>query len=254
MNKAKYVVSAGDVFKSNTGCQVVVLNCDVNKKVLVEYLEYGNTRQVIQFGNLRDGRFKNPCKPSVYGVGFMGVGKHKSSYNKVKNRARVVWDSMMMRCYDPRYQEYMPAYTGCTVHPDWHNFQNFAEWFENQVGFDLKWQLDKDILNKGNNVYSKDTCCLVPNEVNTLLINCKAVRGHLPVGVQSTKSGKFIAMINRPRFGSTYLGIFTTAIEAFNAYKEAKENYIKFLVEGFYSYLPENIKQSLLNYRVEITD
>lgn len=63
------------------------------------------------------------------------------------------------------------AYIGCTVHEDWHNFQNFAEWAykKPQAWFmegDKIWELDKDSLVEGNKVYCADRCTFLPPELN----------------------------------------------------------------------------------------
>ena len=71
------------------------------------------------------------------------------------------------------------SYKGVEVCEEWYNFQNFAEWCETQKFLNAKdvkgksYQLDKDILVKGNKIYSPDTCCFVPPEINSLFINAK---------------------------------------------------------------------------------
>lgn len=59
-----------------------------------------------------------------------------------------------------------PTYEGCTVCDEWLYFSNFKKWFdENYIeGF----QLDKDIIIRGNKVYSPQTCCFVPKEINII--------------------------------------------------------------------------------------
>ena len=41
-----------------------------------------------------------------------------------------IWYHMLMRCYDPKYQEKEPAYKGCIVENYLLNFQNMGKWIE----------------------------------------------------------------------------------------------------------------------------
>ena len=43
--------------------------------------------------------------------------------------------------------------------------------------------LDKDILCKGNKVYSRETCIFVPERINLLFTKCDNRRGDSPIGV-----------------------------------------------------------------------
>ena len=94
--------------------------------------------------------------------------------------------------------------------------------WEMNTYMEAKVDLDKDILFKGNKVYSPETCAFVPHEINTLFVNRKACRGELPVGVYyDTEKGKYRA--NMAFMGrSIKLGTFDTADEAFARYKEYK--------------------------------
>ena len=77
-----------------------------------------------------------------------------------------VWHSMLQRCYDDKYHIKHPTYEGCTVCDEWLYFSNFKKWFdENYIEGT---QLDKDIFSK-NKVYSPETCCFVPREINVLM-------------------------------------------------------------------------------------
>ena len=47
--------------------------------------------------------------------------------------------------------------------------KDVKEWFDNPVnGYKEGYSLDKDILVKGNKIYSPETCCFVPQDVNIL--------------------------------------------------------------------------------------
>ena len=116
------------------------------------------------------------------------------------------------------------------------------------------WHLDKDILQKGNKLYSKETCCFVPAEVNLLLIKSDKARGEWPVGVYFNKrDGKFMARL-KINGKVKFLGYFTSPEDAFFAYKLAKEAQIKVVAEKWKDQLDERVYQALLNYTVEITD
>ena len=114
------------------------------------------------------------------------------------------------------------------------------------------WQLDKDILFKDNLVYSKETCCFVPREINATLIKRKRDRGKLPIGVHKVK-GRFVSRLSLSN-DRVYLGSFKTPEEAFDCYKKAKELELCKLAEKWKDALSPVTYQALLNYKVEITD
>ena len=163
-----------------------------------------------------------------------------------------VWRSMLSRCYSKKYQEKEPSYIDCSVCEEWLLFSNFKRWFdENYVE---GYHLDKDILIKGNKVYSPETCCFVPFEINALLIKCNRTRGLYPIGVCKCKN-RFRAYL-RVSCSRLFLGSFVTIEEAFNAYKKAKEAYIKDVAQRYYDKgeITERVYDALMRYEVEITD
>jgi hypothetical protein len=139
-----------------------------------------------------------------------------------------LWASMLQRCFDEKYKKKHPTYQNVTCSKEWLSMTKFIEDISQMKGFVFYgWELDKDILMKGNKLYSKETCCFVPAEVNVLLIKRDKARGEWPIGVCFHKaSGKFMAyiQINGKR---EHLGLFLTSEEAFQAYKTAKEAQIK---------------------------
>lgn len=72
---------------------------------------------------------------------------------------------MLNRCYNEKCQEKHPSYIECTVCDEWHNFQVFAKWHEENYinGF----HLDKDIRIKGNKTYSPSACSFVSQSDNS---------------------------------------------------------------------------------------
>lgn len=166
-----------------------------------------------------------------------------------------LWQDMLRRCISEEYKKECQTYQDVTCSKEWLSMTSFIKDVSQMKGFGLSgWELDKDILSKGNKLYSKDTCCFVPAEINTLLVKRDNARGVYPVGVYFDKpSGKFKAQltVNGKR---KHLGRFTTPEEAFQAYKTAKEANIEVVANKWKDQLDERVYQALMNYSVNIDD
>ena len=226
-----------------------------NKNDIDVQFDDGTIVEHKRYGNFKRGNIKNPMTPILYGVGYFGIGEFKSrDENGKQTKCYKAWESMLQRCYDPKYQEKYPTYKGCTVDKRWHNFQNFAEWYYSHY-YEIEGQimnLDKDILNKGNKVYSPETCVFVPQFINKLFIKRDNVRGEYPIGVHK-HIDKFKAQLNKGN-EKMYLGTYSTVEEAFQVYKEAKEQYIKEVANEYKLLIPYELYEAMMNYEVEITD
>lgn len=229
-----------------------------------EIVRYGGTYDVdimlskeyiitVQYGHLIRGKVKNPYHPLLFGVGFIGVGKYKTKTNNLSTKYYITWRNMLERGHSEKYKQKRPNYKDVTVCEEWHCFQNFAKWHEeNWKTYMDKWHLDKDILVKGNKLYSPNTCCFVPNEVNSFFVKGKSRRGACLIGV-SRGYGKFMASCNTNKKVKN-LGYFTTELKAFEVYKIFKENLATELAEKWKSQITEPTYQALINYKVEIDD
>ena len=208
-----------------------------------------------QYNDFKKRRIKNPMTPTVCGVGFIGIGRFKSvDENGKHTKCYDTWSSMYTRCYNPKFQEKYPTYENCTVCEEWNNYQMYGKWFEENY-YEVeneKMALDKDILKKGNKVYSPDTCVFVPQSINKLFVKSNKIRGDYPIGVYKYKD-KFQAHLNKGN-KLINLGYFNTPEEAFLAYKEAKEQYIKEVAEEYKDKIPYRLYEALMNYEVEIDD
>lgn len=242
----------GSVFRTNEGYDAIVVKYLNKYNVFIQIQDCNKHEMWVHLNALRKGQVKNPFHRSVMSVGFIGVGDYKVSLSGAHTPAYACWKAMITRCYSGVYHNGKPTYLECKVSPEWQNFQVFAEWYYNQPNH-LIFELDKDILIKGNKTYSENTCCMVPSVLNALLTKRHLHRGLLPIGVCRNKL-KYEAWLNiRGRRKS--LGLSATASGAFDLYKRAKENYIRDLVENDFSeVLGDNIKQALLQYTVEIND
>lgn len=157
-----------------------VINIINYRKVEVEFIDTGY-KVVTKTESIISGNVKDKLKPTSFGVGFIGDGSYKSRAGKGFSRQYQSWQSMLHRCYDHRYQKRAPTYKGCSVDKDWHNFQNFAKWFDDN--YIEGYQLDKDIKVKGNKIYSPDTCLFVSPQENTEASCAKTYRLTNPEGL-----------------------------------------------------------------------
>jgi len=137
------------------------------------------------------------------------------------------WTKMMERCYSGKRHEVKPSYRDCSVCDEWLYFSNFKKWMACQ-DWEGK-QLDKDILVPGNRIYSPDACIFVTSEINLLLSAGKKSKSGLPRGVSKDhRSGRYVTHCRTGR-KSAHIGTFTSSLEAAEAYKLAKAEYIRFV-------------------------
>ena len=188
----------------------------------------------------------------IYGVGVNDFTYAAKIEGKMVKQY-ILWVNMISRCYRQKTKDLQPTYDECTVSNNFKYYTYFFEWCNKQIGFETTdYQLDKDLLDKGNKIYSEDTCLFIPSHINKVLTKRQLDRGLLPIGV-SKNGSNFQARCN---IGSTRksLGTFTTPELAFNAYKAFKEAHIKELAEKYKDTIDPRAYQALLNYEVDIND
>ena len=155
------------------------------------------------------------------------------------------WEGILCRCYSD--SEAYKTYKDCSVCEEWLTFSNFKEWFDKY--YIEGWHIDKDILSKGNKVYSPDTCCFVPQEINNFFTSKRKKKGNEYRGIHKNGS-KYRASIFDID-GGYKLKTFNTYSEALNEYVISKEKRIKFLAEKYRDKLDERVYNVLTNYKVE---
>lgn len=194
----------------------------------------------------------NTKRKIVYGVAHNDYagrikenGKHIRSYRS--------WISMLSRCYGEKELNNRPSYKGCSVCDEWLLFSNFKKWFDDPTnGYQNGYCLDKDILVKGNKVYSPNTCCFVPNEINTLLLESNKSRKPNGIkGVYKTKFNTFIAGYSDGKGKRVHLGSFKTLEEAKLAYSTFKEKRVKSIAQEYFDKGKITLKvyKALMNYK-----
>jgi len=195
----------------------------------------------------------------VRGVGI-NDGKFPTRSGDRNIKVYTQWQEMLRRC-EEKYKEKRPTYSDCYVSESFKSYSFFYEWCHRQVGFGNKddngrfWHLDKDILVQGNKFYSEDTCCFVPQRINSLIVKSKVKPSSLYLGVTKRKgTSKFLAQCKIGGGKRVYLGSYNTPLEAFLAYKTFKEKLIKQTAEEYKEQIDPRAYTALINYKVEIND
>ena len=254
LNNVSYKDCVGKVCKSKSSGDFKVLKYNDNANVEIQFVTTGYETSAT-LGNIRSGEVKDPYVPSVFGVGVVGT-KYQITVNGTLTKEYTLWQSMLRRCYSDTCKNRRPTYEDCEVSDKFKSYEYFYEWCHKQVGFDNEgWHLDKDLLVKGNKVYSEDSCVFIPIEINLVLTKRTALRGKYLIGVCWHKTNKaFISRVNKNKGKQEHLGYFKTEIEAFNAYKQAKEAFIKEQANRWKDKIDPRAYEALMNYTVEITD
>ena len=242
------------------GSEMIIVEYRTNKDIDVYFPEYDWTFKGVTYQHFKNGKIKCPYEKRTFGVGYLGEGEYKTKENGKLTRVYETWCNMIRRCYDEKCQEKRPTYKDCSASEEFHNFQNFGMWDKDNY-YKIEGEqmcLDKDILVKGNKIYSPETCIFVPNTINLLFIKNDNKRGKSLIGTSPFK-GKYVAQcrIINPETGKSkneYLGRYETQEEAFKVYKYYKERNIKEVADYYKEQIPQILYNALYNYEVEITD
>lgn len=238
------------------GKEATIIEYNGYKDIVIMFKETGEQINT-SYSVFNLGTIKSHFSPTVYGVGIVGLEKTKNGHDVFYN-SYTRWHGMMQRCYSQKYKEKYPVYKDVTCCEEWKYYKNFKEWYDNNY-YEIEGQrmaLDKDILHKGNKIYSPDNCIFVPQRINSLFVRCDKRRGNLPVGVNYLKrEGKYRAQCSYEDKGNITLGLFDTPEDAFYlGYKPFKEKYIKEVAEDYKDRIPENLYNAMYNWVVEIDD
>ena len=238
-------IQVGDVFPTNEGGSVTVTSISGGSLgVGIKHNDAFGYETTVPLNQLNSGLIKNPFRPTVYGVGYFGVGPYLARYSGRDTKEYATWYNMLSRVYDSRVQVKKPFYVGCIVDARWHNFQVFADWYSNNPFNYPDYQIDKDILIRGNKVYSPETCCLVPNVINTQFRDMSSyiVDNGLPVGVYPAANGKRYRAIHGP----VKLGTHDTMEQAHEVYLNYRREYLYELARRYLNTVDIRVIYTLL--------
>ncbi len=264
MDKRTKIERLGEEKLNYQGCLMKIVEYNNTLNIIVEFQDEYKARVHTCYAQFRSGSIKNPYCISVYSHGIVG-DKCPASINGKSIKEYKAWNDMLRRCYgNIKGEKHKRNYGDVTCCKEWFFYENFYEWLHKQENFNKwlngeRWNLDKDILVKGNKIYSPETCCLVPSNVNNLFTKRNIARGSLPIGVHKNKNknNKYVAQCQNP-FIHKYIviGEYKTSEEAFQNYKIYKEDIIKQVAQNEYDKgnITKQCYDAMMNYEVEITD
>ena len=248
--KGSRIPQIGERFVTNQGCEIEVVKYNTSSDVVIKFLDTGYEKACAS-KEVRNGGIKNPYFPFVKGVGFFGVGPHIAYAKGVRNATYTHWSSMLTRCYTEEYQQRFPTYIGCVVDEQWHNYQEFAEWYNWQVGSNKGYVLDKDLLGNGSKVYGPETCVLLPSDLNGLLVVPTKKGKIVPTGISFQKSSQKYIVSCAVAGKNKNLGRYICPDEAFSVYKAFKENLVRQKAEEYKDQIDGRAYHALMNFKVK---
>lgn len=228
-------------------------------------------------GNQNNNWYKNLIYVSKKDYYLLKSGKIEinevnleQAYIEYENRANYeayqIYNSIRSRCKNTRkHKESLErCYNEAFMCQEWvDNPKNFVKWYlshyysvENE-----SMAVDKDLFGNGSKIYSPDTCCILPQGLNTLLTNCKkpykvgqTPDNTLPLGVMyNSKTGKYRSkIIFTGTEKAIFLSEYDTKEEAFNEYKKMKQADICIVAAKYKNVIPEYIYKALLEVEVEM--
>ena len=244
----------GEVRTNKQGCKMKILTYLKYDNITIEFQD--ENKYIISnatYNNFKKGTIKNPYFPSIFNLGYIGLTTVVDKFGKIKP-SYTCWHSMLERCLSNKIMQYIDV----VVCDEWHSYENFEKWYNNnywECG-DEKMSLDKDILFKGNKIYSPKTCIFVPKRINSLFTNRKNYRGKYPLGVYK-KNKKYNVRFCDGNGNRIYKTGKYTPEETFYIYKIEREKIMQKVADeyiGKYNNFPINLYNAICSWEVEISD
>lgn len=246
----------GEISQNKSGKMMRIVKYNSCMDIIVEFEE---TKEKIKCSYLcfKKGEVKSHFSPTVYDVGIIGLEKSKDNNGKIIKSYRH-WSEMLRRSYSKKFKEKNPTYKDVTCCEEWLLYSNFKKWYDEnfyQIENEII-DLDKDILQKGNKIYSPDTCVFVPHNINMLFTKNNSKRGDLPIGV-SGYNRKYVSRCSYDKNGikiNKHLGYYETTKQAFQSYKSFKEQLIRQVADEYKGKIPNKLYKAMYDWVVDITD
>ena len=241
----------GQTKVSRDGATMKIVEYNGANDITVEFMDDLNYKVHAIYHNFQQGTIFNPGWRMMYNRGYIGVGPYEQTIDNKPTKAYDAWRRMFDRCYNAKYHEKYPTYIDCEVCEEWFNFQNFAKWFYNNY-YEVDGQsieVDKDWYVIGNKTYCPNSCCLVPNLINTCMLTHDKIKNHdMPIGVMWHKNGSYVSRCS-DHGKRKIIGYYNNIKDAENAYWNYKINYISRLADEYKKYIPDRLYDAMKDFK-----
>lgn len=238
----------GETNTNKYGTVMKIIEYNKSSDIVVEFQDGHKAKVHTTYTNFTRSQVRNPYDKTVYDVGYLGEGKYKV-YIDQEHLEPVynVWRTLLGRVCTEKHRKRFPAYADCKVCDEWLCYQNFAEWWnENMYYIDNeRMHIDKDIKYSDNKIYSPDTCIIVPQSINEIFHSSgrKTKDADLPYTIRRVAKGRYSVC-----YKAESLGVYDTVEECLEKYIEAKRKHIRQKVKEMENDMPDKVKQVLLDW------
>jgi hypothetical protein len=238
-----WIDRTGEININRFGTLMKIIKYNTAQDVIIEFQDEHRIQKSIYYNDFLTGKAKNPYDKSIYGEGFLGENAPtEQNNNKIKEYS--IWTDILRRCYSDKYKYTFIAYKNCTVSEEWKNYSNFYKWYkENLYKCTDELEVDKDILSIGKKIYSKETCLLIPREINRF---CEASKMG---GCYLTINNRWSARLHH-KSEHIHIGNFKTFEEAEIEFLKRKNKIYQELVEKYREELPSGVYNKLKNAKL----
>lgn len=229
----------GDRFLTNNFGYVTIIHYVSSKEVRVKFERTGYELDT-QMSNVRASSLKDPLQPSVRRIGIIGT-KYPTHVNKEQTREYNIWCSMLAQV----------KRGNAGISDNFKSYEYFVEWCQRQKGYEFKgWNLNKNLVPNPGNIYSEDTCCFLPREICSIhtKFNMDNLQ-QLNLGITRVFR-KYHVNWQKPPLEP--LKGFATKEQAFLAYKQNKEAYVRQLGKQYKDLIDPRVYKYLINYKLSV--
>lgn len=163
----------GETNYNNKGTLMKIIEYQNANNIVVEFQDEQKTKVHTRYRFFKNGGVYNPYDKNVIGVGITG-NVYPVTINGKSTKEYSAWQGILYRSFDKETKDKHPTYKDVTCCEEWLYYPNFYEWLHSQKNFDKwlngeRWAIDKDILIKGNKIYSPEACCLGATKCKQLI-------------------------------------------------------------------------------------
>lgn len=228
----------GETNFNSYGYKITVVNYNSERDIEVIF-EDGFIKKC-SYSRFKSGNVKNNNMPSKYGVAY--IGNTSTKVDGVEKSSYRVWVGILDRVYGKRIK----SYEDVSISKEWLSYANFESWYGENIYKveNEKMCIDKDILSNSNNkVYSKETCLIIPERINNLLIKFYDKE----TGITYREKRNVYEVSCRDLNGvKTYLGFYDNKEYALKVYKDFKIKTILEVIGSYKCKLPSKIYDLLI--------